>query len=361
MSKKLLVLFALVIMIVPLASVNAQSMVEGIDFCEIMDSDPDCQLLVDSTEAMATLGSFAFDMGLNYDIAMDGDMPQGMDNMSFGLSGNGMLAINMEAFSTLQDLAMTDMQAYMAQLPTLMDQIFSGIEGEAYLVVTLPDMMQAMVGTTELPLNLLAKDGQYVVDVKALEDALGEDPSGLEWAGIDLSGAFEVMLSDFDFSSMYTDEQLSSMMNFDAAAIGEAMTITRLADSEVNGVPTAVFEMTFDYGVMLDSMGLRDMLTEIYTDAGMSPAEIDGIVAMLEGISITVNQHIGLEDNYNYRVDISMDMAMDGEMMGASDLDSMTLGFDMWMEMSDFNAPVDIQLPENAMIMPFEMMMGAGA
>ena len=360
MSKKLLVLFALIILIVPFASVNAQTLNEGIDYCKIMDSDPDCQLLVDNVEAMSTVGSFGFNMGLNYDIAMDGDMAQGMDNLAFSITGSGMLAVDTESFSTIQDLAMTDMQAYMTQLPTLMDQLFSGIEGEAYLTVTLPDMLAPMVGASEIPLNLLAKDGTYVVDVKALEDALGEDPSGLEWAGVDLSGAFESIMSDYDFSELYSDEQMDSMMNFDSDTLGQAMTITRLDDSDVSGVSVAVFEIVFDYGKMLDSTGLRDTLNEMYTNAGMSPAEIDSMMSMLAGIKVTARQYIGLDDSYTYRVDASMDFNMSGDTLGSSGMDSMAIGFDMFFEMSNFNAPVDIQLPKDAMVMPFEMIAGGG-
>lgn len=361
MSRKLLVLFAVLMLIVPFASVNAQTVNEGIDYCSIMDSDEDCQILVNNTEAMKDISSFAFDMAMTYDISMEGEAAQGMDNMNFGITGGGMLAIDTEAFATIQDLAMTDMEAYMAQMPTLLDQMFSGIEGEAYILVSLPEMLAPMVGTNEIPLNVLAKDGTFAIDVLSLEEALGEDPSGLEWAGINLNGAFETMMEDFDMSSFYTDEQMESMMQFDTEALAEAMTITRLDDSDVNGVSVAVFELMIDYGVMLDSMGLGDMLSDIYTDSGMSPAEIEGVMSMLEDINIVVNQYVGLEDFYTHRVEVTMDFAIDGEMMGEDAMDSMGFGFDMWFEMSEFNTPVDIQLPEDAMIMPFEMLMGGGA
>lgn len=359
MSKRLLVLLSLIISIVPFASVNAQTINEGIDYCAIMESD-DCQILVNSTDAMMTVSSFAFDMSLNYDISIEGDAAGGMGDMNFGIDGNGMLAIDTEVMANIQNLAMTDMQAYMAQLPTLMDDLFTGIDGEAYLVVTLPDMFGQMVGTTEIPLNLLMKDGKYAVDVASLEQALGEEPSGMGWAGIDLTGAFSMMLGDMDFSAMVDAEAMEGMM-FDMQALGEAMTITRVADSDVNGVPTSVFEIIVDYGALLDAMGMRETMSTMYTDMGMSPAEIEGMLSMLEGIQVNVVQYIGLDDFYTYRTEVNMDFAIDGETIGEPGMDSMSLGLDMTFDMNNFNAPVDIQLPEDAMIMPFAMVMGSGA
>lgn len=353
MSKKLLVLLVLVMLVVPFASVNAQTMNEGIDYCEIMDS-ADCQILVDSAVAMSTVSSLAFDMSMNYDMTMEGDSAAGFDNLNFGFAGNGLIALDVEAFSNIQTLAMTDPEGYLAQMPTLMDDMFTGIDGEAYFVLTLPDMFGQMIGTTEIPLNLLMKDGQYLVDVKSLADAVGEDANGLEWAGIDMNGAFASMLGDFDMSSFFPTDQFNAM---DMSALGEAMTITRLADSEVNGVSVYVFETVLDYGAMLETMGMGEMLNSMYLEMGMSPAEIEASLSMLSGIEVIVNQYVGMDDLYTHRSEVTLDFAMDGEMMGEPGLDSVSIGFDMTMTMSDFNSPVDIELPTDAMIMPFTSMM----
>lgn len=355
MSKKLLVLLVLVMLVVPFASVNAQSMNEGIDYCQIMDS-ADCQILVDSAVAMSTVSSFAFDMSMNYDMAMEGDGAAGFDNMNFGFAGNGLIALDVEVFSNIQTLAMADPQAYLAQMPTLMDDMFTGIDGEAYFVLTLPDMFGQMIGTTEIPLNLLMKDGQYIIDVKSLADAVGEDANGLEWAGIDMNGAFASMLGDFDMSSFIPADQFDAM-TMDMSVLGEAMTITRLADSEVNGVSVYVFETVLDYGALLDAMGMSEMLESMYLEMGLSPAEIEASLSMLSGIEVIINQYIGMDDLYTHRSEVALDFAMDGEMMGEPGLDSMSIGFDMVMTMSDFNSPVDIEFPSDAMIMPFTSMM----
>jgi hypothetical protein len=338
----------LILSIVPFASVKAQSASEGIDYCQIMKND-DCQILVNSAETMSGVGSFAFDMSLN----MNFDMPEmGMGELDFGINGSGMLSLDTESFSEMQSLALNDPSAYMQQMPQLLDAMIAGIDGEAYFTLTLPEMFGAMVGTTEMPLNLLISDGVYAVDVASLADAVGEDANGMQWAGLDLNGVYTSLMGGMEMPAG------TSNMSFDASMLTDALSITRLADSEVNGTPVAVFEMVLDYGELLNAGEMKDMLTEMYLGMGMTQAEIDSTLSLLNDIEITFQQYVGLVDSYNYRLDMAMDFAMSGEMMGEPTAGDMSMGFDMSITMSDFNIPVDIQIPADAMIMPFDMMMG---
>lgn len=359
MYKRLIVLVILILSVMPLISVNAQTASEGIDYCEIMQTD-DCQLLLSSAEAMSGVGSFAFDMSLAYDIAIEGGK-LGINDLSFGLDGSGILAIDVDYFNELNDLSISDPTAYLKQFPAMMDGVYSKIEGEAYFVLTLPDMFGAMIGETELPLNLLMKDGVYVVDVASLADAVGEDANGMEWAGVDLNGMFESMLGDFDLSSFYDADMLESIMQFgDTEFLKEVVSVTRLADSNINGESVAVFEVVFDYGAFLATDNMTEMAESMYQNMGMDQQMIDSTLSTLEGVTVIFHEYIGLNDSYTYRVEMNMDFVMDGAMMGDPTMDSMTLGFDMSIDLSDFNTPVDIQIPEDAMIMPASMLMGSG-
>jgi hypothetical protein len=347
------------LLVVPLASVNAQTMNEGIDYCQILQTD-DCQILVKSTDAMSTVSSFAFDMALAYDIAVEGNT-QGMDDLSFGLNGNGRLALDVEYFQGIQDLAVSDPSAYLKQLPEMMDGIFSGFEGEANFTVALPDMFGEMMGTTEIPLNLMMKNGVYVVDVASVEEAVGEKPSGLGWAGIDLNGAFASLLGELDLSSLYDSNMLESMMQVNTTeGLKNVMTITRLADSNVNDKSTSVFEMVFDYGAFLTMGDMRQTLVSMYQNMGMDQDMIDATLSMLGEMKIVFREYIGLQDFYTYRMEMGMDFNLDGKMMGGSSAESMSFGINMSIDLSEFNTPVDIQIPEDAMITPFEMLMGNG-
>ena len=358
MYKKLLVILTLMFSIVPFASVNAQSLNEGIDYCLFLPAD-DCQLMLQSEEVMSTVSSFAFDLSMAFDISADGGQMEAMGDMNFGIDGSGMLAFDSEALQQYQEMAMGDPSAMMDQMPAMLDSLFSAFEGEAYITITLPQMAAMMTGgATEIPLNILMKDGVYALDVASLETALGEDPSGMGWAGINVNGAFETLMADMDMSSLGGGSAMG-LSQFSSEALQEAVTITRLADTDIDGTPVAEFEMVINYGALLTSDELSGMLDSMYGDMGMDQETIDMTMSLLKDIEIYVNQYIGLEDSYNYGMNMSMDFDISGEMMDDPTMESMSFVFDLWFGLSDFNTAVDVELPENAMIMPAGMLMGS--
>lgn len=360
MSKKLLVLLSvLMLMVVPFATANAQDVAEGIDYCAILP-EADCQILVQSDAVMADVSSLSFDLSLAYDIAM-GDSSPGMENINFSIDGNGSVAFDTDVINEVNELAMNDMAAYFEQMPMLLDKLFSAVEGEMSLTITLPEMMAMMMdgAPSELPLNLVMENGVYAIDVATLSAALGEDAGGMTWVGLDLNGAFEAIMSEMDLSSMF-NEDMMGMMNMNSADMTSAFNITRLPDSSLNDQSVAVFEIIIDYGELLSSMGMADTLSEMYSDMDMSQEEIDAVMGMLEGMQINMRQYVGLDDFYTYRMEFMMDFEMNGETMGDPSMGTVGFGFDMTMDMNAFNVPVDVTVPADAQIFPFEMLMGSG-
>ena len=352
MSKRLLVLFMLVLTMIPFVNVQAQTTNEWIDFCSILQTS-DCQILVDSAATMSDVSSFSFDMLLEFDVEADGGSMAGMGDMNFSLAGNGMVEIDVALFTELQAIA-DDLE----QFPKMMEDALSGFEGEAYFVLTLPDMFGALVGSTEIPLNLLMEEGIYAFDLASLEQALGEDPSGMEWVGIDMDGLADILMDEMDSPSVDSADMnpLSSM-----DAVTSALSISRLADSEINGESVAVFEFVLDYGAYLSSSGMKETLEEMYSDLGMSADEIELTLEMAEGIELAFQQYIGLDDLYSYRIDMDIVFSGTGEAMGDPSVDSMTMTMNFLIDMSNFNAPVDIELPADAMILPIDMLMTMGS
>jgi len=319
----------------------------------------DCQIMLQSEEVMSTVNSFAFDLSMAFDMLLEGEQMAGMGEMNFGIDGSGILSLDTEALKQYQDMAMGDPAAAMDQMPAMLDSLFSAFEGEASIQITLPQMVAMMTGgATEIPLNIVMKDGVYALDVASLEEALGEDPSGMGWAGIDLNGAFESMMDEVDLSSMGGGAMTSGLSGFSNETLQEAITITRLEDEDLEGTPVAVFEMVINYGALLTSDELSGMLESMYGEMGMDEEGTDMILTMLQDIEIYFTQYIGLEDSYNYGMEMSMDFALDGEMMGDPTMDSAAFSFYLWLGLNDFNTPVAVELPENAMIMPAGMLMG---
>jgi hypothetical protein len=366
MSKKLLILSILMLLVVPFAGVNAQNMAEGsIDYCAILP-EADCQILVQSEAAMGDVSSMAFDMSIAYDIAMSGDdMPPGMDNINFAIDGTGAVAIDKAAFDEIYSLAASDMSAYFEQMPSLIDGMIAGIDGEMTLNISLPEMLGMAMGgdvPSNIPVNLIMKDGVWALDVASLSEAMGEDSGGMGWVGINLNGAFESIFAEagMDFGELMDEETMNMMSDMNNMDLTSAVTITRLPDSDVNGTSVAVFEVNLDYAALMDAMMSDGAIAEMYEGMGMSQEEIDAAMSILDTINLTYRQYVGLEDYYGYRYEYMMSMALDGEAMGDDTLDSMSMVIDMSFDLSDFNVPVEVEVPADAMVMPFEMIMGGG-
>ncbi len=364
MPKKFLVLSILMLLIVPFASVNAQSTSEGpIQYCEILP-DTDCQILIQSEAVMADVSSVAFDMSIAYDIAMVGDdMPPGMDNINFAFDGTGSVAIDGSVFSKMTDMASTDVEGYIDEIPALLDEMLSSINGEMSLNLTLPEMMGMMMGgdvPENIPVNLIMKDGVYALDVATLSEAIGEESNGMTWVGVDLSTMYQTLFAEMDIAEMFDPSMLEMMTGFGETDITDAVTITRLPDTDVNGTSVAVFEVNMNYGMLMDTMMSEGGIANLYSDMGMSQEEIDATLSILDSMVLSYRQYVGLEDFYSYRYEYMISFAMDGEAMGDDTLDSMSMAMNMSIDLTDFNVPVNVEIPDNAMIMPFGMIMGGG-
>jgi hypothetical protein len=349
MSKKLhLILGVLMLVAVSFAPIHALGVAGGIDYCKIL-SEADCQILVQSEAAMADISALGFDVSMAYDISDD------TENVNITIEGSGSIAFDGVMLQSMSDLATSDMAAYLEQMPMLLDGVVGSVAGELSLNITAPQM-----GADVVPINLVMKDGVYALDVASLMDAVGEDAQGMTWVGINLDGAFDVLLADMDFSAMFDDDMMNMMTGMNGADITDAVTIERLSDSTVDGQTVAVFDMVLDYGAMIDTMGLDSAMSDMYNDSDMSQEDIDAMMAMLDRMDITMRQYIGLDDFYMHRMEFVMNFVVDGDAVGEPDMGTMALDMSMAIDMHDFNAPVDVTIPSDAMILPFEMLMDGG-
>ena len=110
--------------------------------------------------------------------------------------------------------------------------------------------------------------------------------------------------------------------------------IVRLADDEVNGIPVAVFESEFDAGEL---MALFDL------------EATDGIVTSTAAMTGSMRQYIGLSDFHVYRAELAVTAADDAE--------GSTIDIALDIRLSDFNAPLTVELPADAFIFPLEFLM----
>lgn len=352
MSRKWLILMMLVLLLLPLGAAQAQSVDGKIDYCAILP-EADCLILNNNEAAMREIHSASIDISLVMDMSVSDSAMEMDENVNLVADGAISASIDPAVLGGMMELGgMAAIDA--AAVTAMLDSLLTGIEGEISLIITLNTASE----TTEMPLNLLMEDGVYVFDLASLSTSSGESAAGMqgmEWLGVDLTGAVESMMQDSDFASVFDVPAMN------LAGVTEAMTISRLPDSEVNGVTVAVFDSLIDYGKLLEIIDMRDTLSTAYS--GMDQGEVDALIGMLSNVVIPLRQYIGLEDYYTYRMEISMDMeidlAMDIEINDApaSDLPLglVAISWAMSLDVSDFNQPVDVDIPADAMILPYSM------
>ena len=341
MRKKCLILTVLVMLLMPLAGISAQSADADIDYCAII-AEPDCQLLVKSDAVMAEVSSVAFDVSMSLHLLPNTDSAEG--DLDVLLTGNGRVALDEAALSAMNDMEKWG-SADAAAMAAMLDSLLTGVEGEASLLLTLTEDRDEV---SELPINLVMENGVYALDMAAFTEASGEESTG--WLGIDLTGEAESMMSDSESASML---DMEGMTDIDESLLTESMTITRVSDSDINGVAVAVFEISIDFDPlldMMDTMGMMDMMGGMGSDMEAVQAEMDAAMESLRDATMVVRQYIGLEDFYAYRIDVFMDT--DIEIVGDEDMDSLFLSFSLSIDLSDFNAPVDVELPDDVFILP---------
>ena len=341
MARKSLIWTMLVMLLLPLVGVSAQSADrEDVDFdyCAIL-AEPDCQILADSDAVMAEVSSVAFDVSMSLHARSDKEE----ESADIQLTGSGKAAVDLSTLAALND--MSDSQAVMMDTEQTVAML-ADLLGSAEAAISLQLTIASADGTFDLPLNLVIKNEVLAIDfasfVEAFAESFGEEATGMEgfsgWLGVSLSDLVESMMEDADDASMTESE----MMEMDESLLAESITITRLPDEEVNGAATAVFDIEIAAGGWL---GILDMATDAAT--GMATEANQAEMDALEGATMRIRQYVGLDDLYVHRLVVSMDVSDEGP----SSM-SMTLSIDL----SDFNVPVEVELPEDTFVLPLAML-----
>ena len=302
----------------------------------------DCQILQDSAEAMNELNALAFDANMT----MSFDFGETMD-----LAGRvyGAFEFDEESIEAIEDMSA---QLSMANLNALVDMVLTSAKANLSIEMSGVAADEAI----DLDLDLRLKDGVLLLGAEALEAMTGESMEGMEGFGIDLNGALEAVLAESDDLSSLDEGASIHDDSAMKAAEAAATSVKRLADSEVNGVAVAVFETEVDVNALL-SMGVVEQA--VAASGGLESGE--SMEALLDSINfraLSTREYIGLDDRYTYRIDMKMDMTMTLD-DGAEAIDG-ALVMDMRVDLSDFNQPVAVEIPEDIFVFPLTMMMQMG-
>lgn len=316
-----------IMLLLSIALVSGQTLDKRAILCGDL-GEADCQILLQNDAVMDGVNAFAFDASMTLDI----EAPE-EDAMSLALDASGAMSFlqeSMDAILAMEDSLMhTAGQAMSKDVIAILDALITGMTAEVNAVI----QIISQDGTEDMSLNLLINDGIVMLNAAAVAEATGESMGGMEWLGVDATGLFSLLAADSGMESGMT----SDMDMTEASDMPMAQAVTRLADSEVNGVPVAVFEIEQN---MDQFVGLLD--TGATASIADSPSTMNA----------TVTQYIGLADHYTRRVEMNM-TGVDEALMVSVDM-SMNVDF------GDFNQTVSVEIPEDAFVFPLEFLMQMG-
>ncbi len=324
MLKKITLLIALGVLLVAVAGVHADATEDAI-LCGGL-AEADCEIKKSNSEVMDELQAFAMALSMRMDI--EGADP--VDNTSIILEGAGSVALDpalMEAASVLESAEGMAPAAMMA----LLNELVGGLAAEMSLALTAVEAGE----TSEMPLHLLMKDGVVALNMAAFADEPDEAMAG--WLGIELADILDSAGIEEDMTGLEMD-------GMDHSALARAMTIVRLPDSELNGLPVAVFQTTLELGALLESFGAMEL-------AGAMSADADDMEALGDAWAQVV-EYISLADSYTRRVEVALATMDDATGEAAP----MSFSMNMRLDLSEFNQPVEVALPEDVFVMPLAMM-----
>ena len=347
-------IIVLVLLLAPLATVGAQSDNDHGVICGDL-AEADCQILKDNATAMESVGAFMFSAAMTMD-AEQGNLADGASAMNMSLNAQGSLSIDPTILAGIVELE-DELEAMPNLLlsedtTTSLDSFIGGLRGE----IALELHVVADGETTDLAMHLLMEDGVFVINAGALDDLMGQPMQGADWIGLDANGIMTLLASDPSMTEALGSFEDMPADTSDLKAAGEAATtVTRLADSEIMGVAVAVFESSVELGLLADLvMGLTD------PQGSMDPSQVGLLQEQLAETDLTMWQYIGLSDHYTYRTAVSMEMGSSDVEDDSHGMGSTALSLSMTMDQSNFNEPVDVEIPEDAFIIPLAMMMQMG-
>lgn len=376
-SKVMMIVVLALILALPVGLAAGQG--DGGVFCGDL-SEADCAILVDAQAAMAGIESAAFAMDAEMAFAGMAFEP-GMDSMRMGFNGEGVFWMDTAAMQALE----AEAQAAFPNDPAgVLTGFLGAIAADATFTLSLPEM-----DGQRMAFDVILVDGVMYMDFGAM---MGEDAAGtMTWMGLDLSGMYETMFSESGGGEMFGGlgelmESLGGLVDGSELFTGlegsemveDFMTIERLADQDIMGQGTAVFQTTLDYGALFSDAGFLEtmqagMMLGLQAQAQEMSAEevqatLQATASMMQNMNITIEEWIGLDDAYMHRMAFNMAMTMDMSEMaaiaGEDDLPgggTLDMNIRFTLDLSDFNAPVEITAPEDAPVINPMMMMDAPA
>jgi hypothetical protein len=373
-------LSVLILVVLLLGLVPGVAFAQGPDvYCGDL-SEADCNLLLQSEQAMREITSSAFDLNAEFSMSSSEEFAPDVTSVTFSVSGNGAVAADLGALGDFQGMDPEQAMAMMDTLPQMLVDFLRGLSGEATLNLVLPAaLMDEAPIPSDLTLNLVGVDGVLYVDLRSLLPASVVEEEGMPaWIGIDLAGMYETLFNEMPNMDM---EEMQGM--FDASGLAGLMyvelfskyfSVERGEDQTVEGQTVAVFTTTIDYaGIANDPEFQQAMDQYMQTVLEMQGESMEDLpidmhevmAATMSGIQFSMEQWIGLDDTLVHHTAMDMSFALDREAIAAlegnqsdmQDVPEFSMAFNATVNLSNFDEPVDVTAPEGAQVINPMMMM----
>ncbi|MBZ0286417.1 MAG: hypothetical protein K8I30_02300 [Anaerolineae bacterium] len=336
-------------------------------------AEADCELLQKSADVMKELSSATFDFDVQLSITEDADS----EPQTLGLTGSGSFS------GHPADMGM-DMMAEGANPAAMfgaMTDALKDFSGDLTLALTLPEKVLEEIPSSKgnLPetinLELRLVDGVGYINTETLKpvlEAMGQKvpPTLKGWIGLDVVELLTKMIAE-------NPEMLSQMgkgmmqpqdnvMFTDPTAFVNAVKIERNENSD----GAAIFTITFDFASLAADPAFADMIRaqaekqgETITEAELQKG-LDVIAKAGDAIQFTATETIDLETAHIRSMTLSL--VLDGSKLpqeddDSSDMADVNVSFTATVNIDNFNDAPEITAPEDAIVLPPEMLEGMGA
>ena len=355
----------------------------------------DCAILEEAMLAAQGLTSYIMDMSLDFSMGGIPDLPA--DPLAFGLQLGGRFAfdeVGQEVMLRMAqlggELTEEDMQELMAEMPTLMVDLYRGMNFDMTMSYTVPPELAVLISEDsdvdfpeEMSFDVRMIDGMMYMNIGQLRDLIPEsdDTFTADWIGIDYVAMLEMQMEQS--RGMADDPMMAGAMSGVAMAqmmkeMNEFVEVERLDDVELDGQTGAVFVYTPDIVGFLSSDTFMQMLNQMAPAMGEeapSAAEMQEAAAMLSfmapmlfrDLEVSSQTTVGLDDYMTYSTAFNLMWDLASLMQFAAMTDpglAETMGdaepvieMNFLVDMNDFNAEMEFEVPEDVQVIPLDEMM----
>ncbi|RMF82913.1 MAG: hypothetical protein D6737_00175 [Chloroflexi bacterium] len=348
-------------------------------------SESDCALLMTSQDAMETVTAATFDFDMVFDFTTD----DGSFSINMGMDGRYRVP---EGYATLFD---TD--AFASQDAAELLNTFSDVLGNVDAVVMIDMGAQDNLSTVggppfEFNMEVRMTDGITYINPGVFGALFGVQ-SG--WTGFDIAGLYRDLANDPALADSSDLSQISPIFGvtgfndfglFEPEFLSAFVSVERVANSQINGQPVAVFVASVDPQAFVSEMTVRDTLhtaiNEIFAQINQNTGAFGGdlmleraafdnafdfVAPLADNVALSITQQIDLENNFRRAttVQVTVDIDRDtllalGDNFATSEPFALQIEFNFVFD--DFNDVAPVEAPPNAVIQPLDQLFGgAGA